>query len=133
MKYGWSFVVAVVASVSLAWAGEPAKVTLKVEGMTCGGCVAAVKVQLKKTEGVTAYEVSLERGEAAVSYDPTKTTPETIAESVSKTGFPASVKRQRARRPQWPLSSSARSRAPCSWPAAAATRGTSTLWRGISS
>jgi copper chaperone CopZ len=93
MKRAWSFAAAVLASVSLAWAGEPAKVTLKVEGMTCGGCVAAVKVQLKKTEGVTAYEVSLESGEAAVSYDPTKTTPERIAASVSKTGFKTSVKK----------------------------------------
>lgn len=50
------FAVAVLASASLAWAAGPARVTLKIEGMTCGGCVAAVKVQLKKTEGVTAYE-----------------------------------------------------------------------------
>ena len=92
MKRAWSFVVAVLASLSLAWAGEPAKTVLKVEGMTCGGCVAAVKVQLRKTEGVTAYDVSLEKGEAEVSYDPAKTTPEKIAEAVSKTGFNASVK-----------------------------------------
>ena len=92
MKRAWSFLVAVLASLSLAWAGESAKTTLKVEGMTCGGCVAAVKVQLKRTEGVTAYDVSLEKGEAEVSYDPAKTTPERIAGSVSKTGFNASVK-----------------------------------------
>ena len=77
---------------ALVFAGEPSKTTLTIKGMTCGGCVAAVKVQLKKTEGVTAYEVSLEKGEAEVSYDPAKTAPEKIAESVSKTGFQASVK-----------------------------------------
>ena len=88
----WSYLAALLLSVPLAWAGEPAKTTVKVEGMTCGGCVAAVKIQLKKTEGVTAYEVSLEKGEADVSYDPAKTTPEKIAGSVSKTGFKASVK-----------------------------------------
>lgn len=71
---------------------EPASTTLVVQGMTCGGCVAAVKVQLKRTEGVTAYEVSLEKAEAKVTYDPEKTTPKKIAESVSKTGFKASVK-----------------------------------------
>jgi copper chaperone len=92
MKKALCFAAAIVASASLAWAGEPAKVTLKVEGMTCGGCVAAVKVQLKKTEGVTAYEVSLEKGEAEVTYDPAKTEPKKIAASVSKTGFAASVK-----------------------------------------
>lgn len=93
MKKAWSFLVAVLVLQSPAAAAEIAKTTLTIEGMTCGGCVAAVKVQLKKTEGVTAYEVSLEKGEAAVSYDPAKTTPDKIAESVSKTGFKASVKK----------------------------------------
>lgn len=86
------YLAALLLGVPLAWAGEPAKTTLKVEGMTCGGCVAAVKIQLKRTEGVTAYEVSLEKAEAEVSYDSAKTTPEQIAESVSKTGFKVSVK-----------------------------------------
>ena len=86
------YLAALVLSMPLAWAGEPAKTTLSVEGMTCGGCVAAVKIQLKRTEGVTAYEVSLEKAEADVSYDSAKTTPEKIAESISKTGFKASVK-----------------------------------------
>ena len=72
--------------------------TLKVEGMTCGGCVAAVKVQLKKTAGVTAYEVSLEKGEADVTYDSAKTDPGKIAESVSQSGFHATVKE--AKNPQ---------------------------------
>src|SRR2546427_11752007 len=71
-------------------AGE--KTTLAIKGMTCGGCVAAVKLKLKRTVGVTAFEVSLERGEADVTYDPAKTDPNKIAESVSETGFTASVK-----------------------------------------
>ena len=58
----------------------------------CGGCVAPVKIQLKRTEGVSAYEVSLEKAEADVTYDPAKTDPKRIVESVSKTGFEASVK-----------------------------------------
>jgi copper chaperone CopZ len=70
-----------------------AKTTLVIKGMTCGGCVAAVKLQLKKTDGVTAYEVSLDKGEAEVTFDPSKTTPDKIAESVSKTGFQASVRK----------------------------------------
>lgn len=78
---------------SLAFGAQStAKTTLVVKGMTCGGCVAAVKVQLKKTPGVSAYEVSLEKGEAVVTYDPSRTDPKKIAESVSKTGFQATVK-----------------------------------------
>ena len=75
-----------------AGAADTARTTLTIRGMTCGGCVATVKLQLKRTEGVTGYEVSLARGEAAVSYDPTRTDPKKIAESVSRTGFEASVK-----------------------------------------
>lgn len=66
--------------------------TLTVEGMTCGGCVATVKLELKKTRGVLAYEVSLDKGEADVTYDPALTRPETIASVVSETGFTATVK-----------------------------------------
>ncbi len=87
-----AFLLGLGLAASSAAAGEAAKTTLAIEGMTCGGCVAAVKVQLKKTEGVTAYEVSLEKGEADVTYDPAKTDPGKIAASVSKTGFQTSVK-----------------------------------------
>src|SRR5438128_8144029 len=86
-------VVVSLAFASLAGAADStAKTTLSIKGMTCGGCVAAVKVQLKRTVGVTAYDVSLDKAEADVTYDPGKTDPKKIAESVSKTGFIASVK-----------------------------------------
>ena len=55
---------------SNAGAADAAKTTLTIKGMTCGGCVAAVKLQLRKTDGVAAYDVSLEKGEAEVTYDP---------------------------------------------------------------
>lgn len=66
--------------------------TLTIKGMTCGGCVATVKLKLKKTKGVLAYEVSLDKGEADVTYDPALTNPEAIAAAVSETGFTATVK-----------------------------------------
>jgi len=84
--------VAALGLVPVARAGDSAKTTLAIKGMTCGGCVAAVKVQLKRTEGVSAYDVSLEKAQADVTYDPARTDPRKIAESVSKTGFKASVK-----------------------------------------
>lgn len=89
-------VLTVVATLALSsWTGaaeSSAKTTLAIKGMTCGGCVGAVKVQLKRTEGVTAYDVSLDKAEADVTYDPARTEPKKIAESVSKTGFQATVK-----------------------------------------
>ena len=93
-------VLSLLTTVALSVAGtaiaaeSTAKTTLAIKGMTCGGCVAAVKLQLKKTDGVTAYDVSLEKAEAEVSYDPSRTEPRKIAESVSKTGFTASVKEE---------------------------------------
>ena len=72
---------------------DSAQTVLTIKGMTCGGCVGAVKAQLKKTKGVTGYDVNLEKGEADVTFDPTATDPDTIAASVSKTGFEAEVKK----------------------------------------
>ena len=67
--------------------------TFTVDGMTCGGCVGAVKIRLKDTPGVKDFEVSLEEGEAIVTYDPELTDPETIAASITESGFEAKVKK----------------------------------------
>ena len=80
----------------LAGGDSVAKTTITIKGLTCGGCAAAVKLQLKRTDGVTAYEVSWEKGEAEVSYDPAKTDPKKTAESITKTGFKATVKENKA-------------------------------------
>jgi copper chaperone CopZ len=70
--------------------------TLNVEGMTCGGCAAAVKMAAKKVTGVADADVSYEKGRAVVTYDPAKTTPETIAKAVADgTGFKAEVQKQK--------------------------------------
>src|SRR6266852_3976255 len=68
------------------------KTTLDIQGMTCGGCIATVKLKLKKTKGVVSFDVSLDKGEAEVAYDPALTDPNTIAAAVSETGFKATVK-----------------------------------------
>ena len=55
--------------------------TFDIEGMTCGGCVGAVKIQLKRTAGVEEYTVSYEEAQANVTYDPEVTDPAAIATS----------------------------------------------------
>lgn len=76
-----------------AFAGDDAQhATFTISGMTCGGCVGAVKAALKKTKGVTEYEVSLEAGEATVTFDPAETSVDAIAAAITKTGFTAKVK-----------------------------------------
>jgi copper ion binding protein len=74
-------------------AGVPAstentkKSVLKVSGMSCGSCVSTVKKAATKVEGVADAVVSLEKGEAEVSFDPAKVTPEDIAKAITKAGF----------------------------------------------
>ena len=68
--------------------------TLKVAGMTCAGCEAAVKIAAKSVTGVTDVKASYDKANADVTYDPSKTTPEAIAKVItSKTGFKAEVPR----------------------------------------
>ena len=42
---------------------------LKVTGMSCGGCVASVTKALKAVDGVDEVSVSLDAGEATISFD----------------------------------------------------------------
>lgn len=77
---------------------------LKVEGMTCGGCEAAVKMAAKSVAGVKAVSASHQKGVAEVTYDPSRTTPEAIAKAITeKSGFKTTA-------PQKPASSAGPSR-----------------------
>lgn len=49
-------------------------VTLHVEGMTCGGCTLATRKVLERLDGVTSADVSYEKKQAVVIYDPAKVT-----------------------------------------------------------
>lgn len=72
--------------------GHAAVCTLKVTGMTCGGCEAAVKMAAKRVDGVTSATASAKSGTAEVNYDPSKTSPDAIAKAVStSSGFKADV------------------------------------------
>ena len=62
-------------------------VTLGISGMTCGGCVKSVTNVLKAQEGVTKAEVSLEKRNAVVDYDPAKVALEQLKRSVAEAGF----------------------------------------------
>lgn len=65
-------------------------VTLKVTGMTCGGCEASVQHAARNVDGVKAVKASSDKGIVEVTYDPAKTTPAAIAKVISeKSGFRA--------------------------------------------
>jgi len=53
---------------------ETKPMRIKIDGMTCGHCVKAVRAALAKVPGVEAVEdVSLENGEAVVAGNPDAT------------------------------------------------------------
>ena len=61
--------------------------TLPVEGMTCASCVARVEKTLKKVDGVSVANVNLATETVALSYDPAKTSLETLAKAVEGAGY----------------------------------------------
>jgi copper chaperone len=64
-------------------------VELKVEGMDCQGCVKSVTRMLSGVPGVASVEVSLEKGNATVSYDPAKSGPAELRRAVERAGYKA--------------------------------------------
>jgi len=63
------------------------RTTLKIDGMSCGHCVASVKKALDHLDGVTVQNVAV--GTATVEYNPDVSSPEKIAEAVSDAGYAA--------------------------------------------
>ncbi|GAB6031761.1 ATPase Cu transporting protein 7B [Chamberlinius hualienensis] len=71
--------------------GELEKCFIRVQGMTCASCVAAIEKHMKKIEGVHGVLVSLMAQKAEVKYDPAFLLPAQIANHISEIGFQASV------------------------------------------
>ena len=66
--------------------------TLKVTGMTCSGCEAAVQLAAKQIDGVKDAKASYAKGTAEVTFDPAKTSPDAIAQTIArKTGYKTDV------------------------------------------
>ena len=64
------------------------RMTLAIEGMSCGHCVKAVTQALERVQGVDVQEVRI--GSARVAYDPTRTSPDAIIDAVNDEGYAAS-------------------------------------------
>jgi copper chaperone CopZ len=61
--------------------------TIKVSGMTCQGCVRSVTRVLQALPGVEAVQVSLDKGEAELRYDPTRAGAPEFRKAVEDAGF----------------------------------------------
>lgn len=73
-----------------------ARVVIPVEGMTCGGCAVAIKMAVRKLDGVVDAEADHKKGTATVIYEKDTVTVEKIVEAINKTGFKASLPKEDA-------------------------------------
>jgi copper chaperone len=64
--------------------------TIKVDGMSCGGCVKSVTGVLTALDGVAKAEVSLEQKQAVVEFDAGKLTRDQLKAVIEDAGFDAS-------------------------------------------
>ncbi|HEY5929342.1 MAG TPA: heavy-metal-associated domain-containing protein [Burkholderiales bacterium] len=62
---------------------------LKVSGMSCGGCASSVTNILKAMPGVATAEVSLQKGEAKVSFDPAVANIAQLRGAIENAGYEA--------------------------------------------
>lgn len=63
--------------------------TIKVKGMTCGGCKMSVENAVRRLPGISYSEASLEKAELVVEFDEKKTALTEIRAAVDKAGFKA--------------------------------------------
>ena len=61
--------------------------TLEIEGMSCGHCVARVSKALAAVPGVAVDDVQI--GRARVRFDPIRTSASDLARAVDEAGYPA--------------------------------------------
>jgi copper chaperone len=64
---------------------------IKIEGMTCTGCVNSVKNVLEKIPGVDSVEVSLEQKQATIRYDEASADIARFRKAIEDAGFEVAV------------------------------------------
>lgn len=66
--------------------------TLSVQGMTCGHCVRSVESTLTALAGVKSVKVDLKGASAAVQFEPTQTSLQTMIAALADAGYKASAR-----------------------------------------
>lgn len=61
----------------------------EVDGMHCATCPLTVKTAAESVVGVRSARADMDAKRAWVTYDPSKTTPQTIAAAITEAGYPA--------------------------------------------
>lgn len=63
------------------------KVVLSGLGMTCSSCEYAVSSGLKKTKGITSFDINLSEDSATVVFDPGQVTIDEIKQAIADVGY----------------------------------------------
>lgn len=61
--------------------------TLKIDGISCGGCVSTLTRVLSAIPGVHQAVVSQQPGQAVVDYDAEATSPDEFREAIEEAGY----------------------------------------------
>ena len=62
-------------------------IVLNIKGMTCMGCVKSVRNVLEPLAGVASVDIVLDKGQASISYDPARVSPDQFKTAVQDAGF----------------------------------------------
>ena len=63
------------------------KATIKVEGMTCGGCVKSIENALSKYDGIGRTDADLDAGTLSVEFDGKTIQRSVIERAITDAGF----------------------------------------------
>ena len=77
------------------------KVTIKVSGMMCVRCEAAVKNALLSSEGVINADVSFTLSRAKIEYDPQKTNKKKLEKVINKSGYNVVISEDESRKKEF--------------------------------
>ena len=64
---------------------------IKIDGMTCGGCVASVYNATADIDGLDDRSIELIDNQATVTFDDSKTNVEAIVSAIEDAGFDATI------------------------------------------
>lgn len=83
-----AFSISVLAAAPLSAVAEPRTVVLSVPDMVSPACPVVARKALRKVAGVQEVKASLERKEAVVVFDDSKTSADELVEATKHAGFP---------------------------------------------
>lgn len=80
--------------VAVAAAAPPARtVVFDLKNFTCAACKFTVEKALDKAAGVTSRVVDPKAGTVRVTFDPARTSVDSVARAITNAGFPASARK----------------------------------------